>query len=345
MNAFANALFSLLLGWVRALVQGLWQLLSNGGAQRFFTWLGDHWIPLVGLLCLTGEAADKLIWLLRWRPDLVWRTKLRHFLARLRGQEMGERAQRTFYTGYRDAVALNQMDAAAPAPFDGSVQTAGWQSGAPMMNGENVPFSRSGADDAYGCRSNGAPVQTVPGDTGWQGGQHADAGSIGDGWQQNAIYANTQQDMAVPYAAFSPSAGTVYAGSENDMWPQENEGMTVGETMPAGHMQMSPAGGYRDGGAAAQNRAPDEEAFVWEEEMPEFASGTPAREERKRRGDRYARKNAFGRMRDRLLGNGEEEGMLDGLPPVVDKNEAFHAPVYPHKEQENAYGINERKRH
>ena len=58
---------------------------------------------------------------------------------------------------------------------------------------------------------------------------------------------------------------------------------------------------------------------------------------RKRRSDKYDRKRSAWRenLRNRVIG--DDEGMLDGLPPVVDKEEAFHAPVYPvQADQSNA---------
>ena len=105
MNAFANTLFSLLLSWVKGLVQSVWNIFS-GGADGFFVWLGDHWLSLVVVICLLGAAADLLVWLLRWRPDLVWRTKLRRIHARLTGRAMGDREEKDFYYGYEEGVDM-----------------------------------------------------------------------------------------------------------------------------------------------------------------------------------------------------------------------------------------------
>ena len=108
MNAFANTLFALLLSWVKGLVQTVWNMFS-GGADGFFVWLGDHWLGLVAVICLLGAAADLIVWLFRWRPDLVWRTKMRRFRAWLSGREMREREEKHFYQGYEEAVDMQQM--------------------------------------------------------------------------------------------------------------------------------------------------------------------------------------------------------------------------------------------
>ena len=75
MNSFAKGLFQLLIGWVRgltALWDGDWTRLDS-----FFEWLTRHWLPLGLLLILIGSAADLMVWLLRWRPDLSWRSRLK----------------------------------------------------------------------------------------------------------------------------------------------------------------------------------------------------------------------------------------------------------------------------
>ena len=81
MNTFANSLLSLLLSWMRSFFSGLLAFL-NGGDGGFFAWLGKHWVVLAVFLIAFGVAIDALIYLLRWRPQYVWRTRLRRVLRR-----------------------------------------------------------------------------------------------------------------------------------------------------------------------------------------------------------------------------------------------------------------------
>lgn len=111
MNTFADSLFSMLFGWVRTLVQGVWSAVVQGHSGGFFSWLGDHWLWLALIICLICTAVDFIIWMIRWRPYLVWRTKFRRLLRRLRGEPEDARA---FETGYTDGVALNLQDEPAP---------------------------------------------------------------------------------------------------------------------------------------------------------------------------------------------------------------------------------------
>ena len=100
MNAFANALFTFLFSWMRAVVQGVWSAVASGRFARFFTWLGDSWLWVALFLCLLCTAMDYLIWLIRWRPYWVWKTKWRQFKRRLRG------GNRRFDRGYDTGVGL-----------------------------------------------------------------------------------------------------------------------------------------------------------------------------------------------------------------------------------------------
>ena len=73
MNSFAKGLFQLLIGWVRSLT-ALW-VGDWTGIDGFFDWLSRHWLGVSLGLILIGTAADLLVWLLRWRPDLSWRSR------------------------------------------------------------------------------------------------------------------------------------------------------------------------------------------------------------------------------------------------------------------------------
>ena len=118
MNAFANTLFSLLLSWVKGLAQSVWSMVSGGGAGSFFVWLGDHWLALVLVLCVAGVVIDLLVWLLRWRPDLVWRTRWRRLFSRREEGTMDRGDERRFYGGYQEGVNWQQDDGyQAPAPW------------------------------------------------------------------------------------------------------------------------------------------------------------------------------------------------------------------------------------
>ena len=110
MNAFTRGLFQLLIGWVRSLT-ALW----DGDwtrADSLFDWLVRHWLGVTLLLMLIGTAADLVIWLFRWRPDLTWKSrwkKLQNFSL------SGYLHELRFHRGYnQDNTQI--MEAARPLP-------------------------------------------------------------------------------------------------------------------------------------------------------------------------------------------------------------------------------------
>ena len=108
MNSFARGLFQLLIGWVRSLTalwDGDWTRMDS-----FFDWLTRHWLSLSLVLILIGSAADILIWLLRWRPDIAWRRRWK----RLRNFSVSSLLHEVrFHRGY-DQDNTQIMEAALP---------------------------------------------------------------------------------------------------------------------------------------------------------------------------------------------------------------------------------------
>jgi len=74
MGSFANTVFRLLLGWLQGLASVLWSALTEKGGESFFLFLEKHWLPIAGILCAIGLAADFAVYLFRWEPYKVWKT-------------------------------------------------------------------------------------------------------------------------------------------------------------------------------------------------------------------------------------------------------------------------------
>ncbi len=103
MNTFANSLFTVLFGWARGLIQQVWNAALSGRFSGFLTWLGDHWLLVVLGLILGCTAVDYLVWLIRWRPYLLWRAFFRRAARLFRG---GQRESRQFEQGYQSSVGI-----------------------------------------------------------------------------------------------------------------------------------------------------------------------------------------------------------------------------------------------
>lgn len=72
MSDFWELAYSLLLGWVRALFDWGWALISGGGQPGVMSWLVKSWKPLLLLVLACGVLADFVVWLVRWQPYKLW---------------------------------------------------------------------------------------------------------------------------------------------------------------------------------------------------------------------------------------------------------------------------------
>jgi len=76
MGSFANTLFSVLLGWVQSAAAWVWQLFATDGEGGMLGWLMDNWLPLAVLVCVLGLLIDLVVYLIRWQPYRVWRSRM-----------------------------------------------------------------------------------------------------------------------------------------------------------------------------------------------------------------------------------------------------------------------------
>ncbi len=158
MNAFAEGFFQVLLGWLRAASQRAMSLLSDRGQGSFLVWLGGHWLWVVLILCIGGVLIDYTVWMLRWRPDLVWKTRSRHFFARLRGDEMNRGDVQQFYQGYENDNGLQSFfadpvpetaEGSAAEPEAAEPEEDTWGSGwIPIRDADLEDASADGGSDA-----------------------------------------------------------------------------------------------------------------------------------------------------------------------------------------------------
>lgn len=72
MNGLANAILTLLLSWLRIIINRFWALMNSETGTSFFTFLSKHWLTILGILLIGGFLLDRIIYLIRWRPFRVW---------------------------------------------------------------------------------------------------------------------------------------------------------------------------------------------------------------------------------------------------------------------------------
>ena len=232
MNAFADLLLSVLLGWMKGLTQLLWTFFADGGSNGFLAWLGDHWMMLVAILCLAGVSADFAAWLQQRRlAKKTARSAEKH------PNVSGEETPWGFEQPFGDSMDMEGL----------------------AVQEESEPLTEE----------NNQPV--FP---------HV---------ERKPVRENAEKTFFPVRAAWEPR-------TEED----------------------------NDGGDLPD---PVTENAVPAERRP--AAEAPARRRRSDKHEGRERKRLFPRVAPLIQSDEQESGMLDGLPPVIDKNEAFHKPVYP----------------
>ena len=269
MNSFANTMFAMLFGGIRSVIQRVWGAAAEGRLSGFFTWLGDHWLWVALFLCIACTAVDFLVWVIRWRPYLVWKTWLRKLRRLFRGERKREKM---FERGYREAlVPVHIAEGPAPAAPRTDWPEEQWE------EQQEIPAPQT--PEEY-------PVYPQPAG---QPAPEADVPAV-----QFEMPAYPAQEPAAVFSA-----------------PQPENPAPRGRAFP-------PPTAYE----APPMELPERPASVYGAE-PSYAS-------RRRRSERHEKKR--GEWQKRLAAITQDDvGMLDGLPPAVDRQDAFHEPVYPHQ--------------
>lgn len=71
MGTLTDSLFSLLMGWVRGLVNALWALFSSDHTT-VLEFLGRNWMLIAAVIIAAGLVTDLVIWMMRWQPYRLW---------------------------------------------------------------------------------------------------------------------------------------------------------------------------------------------------------------------------------------------------------------------------------
>ena len=102
MNAFAESLLSVMLGWVENAANSVYAFFSSGMQEGFLSWLGAHWLLLTAILCGVGVIIDMTVWTVRWQPWRVWKER--------REEKKRRREKKRFERGYSEADGIAELE-------------------------------------------------------------------------------------------------------------------------------------------------------------------------------------------------------------------------------------------
>ena len=165
MNAFAKYLFQGMFSWIREAVRQL------SDPQLIDSWLAENWLTALIPLLLIGTAVDYIVWVVRWRPDLVWRSSL-SLSASLISEESRElRRFRKGFSGENADIGAIAKPLAEygenPTSYDAQADDAyyDWQFAAPVKPETEQPPVRHRRSDRY--RKPGRALRAEPRLTGF----------------------------------------------------------------------------------------------------------------------------------------------------------------------------------
>ncbi len=144
MGTLGNSVFQIMMGWLRNLSMEVWSAVTSPEGGSLLTWIGQHWLMLAVILCAGGLITDALVYLFRWRPDLVWRSFFRRM--RRRRKEREEAAEE---------VPEETAEPAGPpvSAYSGETSGRGWrweEAGAPRVSREAPAYpEEEGSFHAY----------------------------------------------------------------------------------------------------------------------------------------------------------------------------------------------------
>ncbi len=101
MNGLANAILTLLLSWLRVIINRFWSLINSETGTSFQQFLSKNWPTILIVLLVGGYLLDRIIYLIRWRPFQVW-------LRRRKGKAQQPEADMPRYSPAEAQAAGNQ---------------------------------------------------------------------------------------------------------------------------------------------------------------------------------------------------------------------------------------------
>lgn len=126
MGVFADSLFTVLMSWVRALVNSLWALFTTE-KTTVLEFLGKHWMTIVIVLIAAGLAIDWLTWMIRWKPYAL-RGRMREAQRREEEKQAARRAKQVA----RETEYADELD---------DEDDEGWLPERPVMDEQEARFA------------------------------------------------------------------------------------------------------------------------------------------------------------------------------------------------------------
>lgn len=331
MNGLANAILTLLLSWLRIIINRFWSLFNSESGTSFYTFLANHWLSVLLVLLVGGFVLDRIIYLIRWRPFRVW----------LRRRGIGSRKAKEPDLPqelYEPAVPAGVTQPPEPLPMD---EAPVWPaSDTNIYHPQQQPaqtsvYARQPVDRARYMppMDNVEPVFDDE-ETVWAEADQLVAApqptraqpAVSDRYMQDVqagfarpvspeqLYPTHWQDpqesyVPDPQELYSPDGQPIHPGLDTDAL-RRNMGLNNGEPYPQDY-----------------DRYAEPEAYHPVQEAPAAVAFTPFTQKADREMPKKSR-NPFQSLM-RLVGEDSARPSIKDLQSTVDVRTAFHEPVFP----------------
>jgi hypothetical protein len=361
MRGFTQTLVNTLFGWIRILVEGIWDLLFSNETHQWLQWVADNWMTLVVFLCFCGVVLDYLVWFLRWRPYYVWASsmrRMRRFFGGGKARKNKKISREPRQQRPLPPPIVEQEPEAMPYEAENGAdnaweeqswdQTATWEqpepaySKAPAVTADTIMARPRMTDyqEQY-VRRFARPEPQMQATTEWQ--------------------EDPSEEWAEPQQVYLPEQE---AAQDTESWAPEPTVQSQDEPIHPGidyqalsrqygwhrEVQNMDAQNLEEPAMADEEQRNEQNKSAWnfsglENFSPYRAPAPPTEREQRTERSRKTRadstplsrvKSGLSRIAKHagkvLTVDDEEAGkILDGLPPPIDKRRAFHAPVYPNR--------------
>lgn len=358
MNGFTNTVLTLLLGWVRSLLNGVWSLLSSDGGSELMGFLRENWLYLFIALCVGGFLVDRIVYLVRWRPYYVWNAQLERLRQRL-GKAPADEYDAAYDESPYDRQPYESPDAEPlyDAPYDEPYDEP-YEEQPPYDDAYGAPYAESQPlayappyDAPYApppeARSAGGYAQP-PTEAAWA---QPESTRVYDRPPDEPAplpqYLNPAQGLEPVFGAPQPEpidylrdvqAGFAPQPTPEELYPGPPTD-AESETQPALPEPGEPVHPGLDLETFQQNIGLSHEeldAPAQEDSPPvDFPDSTYVRYYDSQAGKPVAKPktglSALAQKARSLVGSDDENLSIHDLQPPVDIRQAFHAPVYPKK--------------
>lgn len=147
MGGFTSGVFSVLLGWIRTAAVFLWDAVTSPDGGGWLAWLADHWLTLTIIICGAGIVIDTIVYLLRWRPDRVWRSFFRRLARRGASEEKAPSRRRTVHRRWLYADGSERFEEVETEPLPEEPEA--WQPGVYQDEGTMAGYAEPEETPAY----------------------------------------------------------------------------------------------------------------------------------------------------------------------------------------------------